>query len=158
MKKHTKFYIIVFSFLVAWLFFVSQTNWIDILRQVFSDINEQNWEVIYLWETSQAVWHALLRQQTAIWNHNWTWWFYPEAPLIVRIAQILLRLTVVLSISMILYNSIKLILQVFKAKSMKSAEAKKDLINVLIWLVLALSSVLIIELLVSASKTIVNAW
>lgn len=153
-----KFYKIIISFIIFGFIFLSNSYWRDILRDVFSDVNwENNWQLIYLWDTSQSVWHSTLRQQTSIWYWSSWRWTYQEAPVIVRIVKTILNITIVLAVPMIIFNSIKLMIQVFKAKSLKSAEAKKDLLNVVYWLLIALSSILIINIMVSATKTVIEA-
>jgi len=114
MKKLIKFYTIFLTSIISIFLFVSQSYWVDILGKVFGDVNWDNWQLIYLWNTSQDVWHALLRQQTAIWNWSSWRWIYQEAPVIVRVVKTILNLTIVLAIPMIIYNSVKLMIQVFK--------------------------------------------
>ena len=50
---------------------------------------------------------------------------HSKAPLIVRITKFLLRMTIVLSISMIIFNSVKYMIEVLWWKDRKSAESKK---------------------------------
>lgn len=157
MKNKIKFYIILLTSIISAFLFTSQTYWIDILGKVFDDVNwVNNWQLIYLWNTSQDVWHTILRQQTAIWSNGHWRWFYQEAPVIVRVVKTILNITIILAIPMIIFNAVKLMIQVFKSKSFKSAEAKKDLLNVIYWLLIALSSMLIINLIISASKTVID--
>lgn len=157
MKNKIKFYTIFITTIISVFLFISQSYWTDILSKVFDDVNwVNNWQLIYLWETSQSVWHSLLRQQTAIWSNGYWRWFYQEAPVIVRVVKTILNLTIILAVPMIIFNAVKLMIEVFKSKSFKSAEAKKDLLNVIYWLLIALSSILIINLIVSASKTIIE--
>lgn len=78
---------------------------------------------------------------------------YSKAPLIVRITKFLLRITIVLSISMVIFNSIKYMIEVIWWKDRKSAESKKNLIYVIIWVILALLSVSIINLIISVPKS-----
>jgi len=76
-----------------------------------------------------------------------------KEPLIVRITKFLLRMTIVLSISMIIYNSILYMIQVMGWKDRKSAEAKNNILWVAGWLILALMSVGIINLVISVPKS-----
>lgn len=48
-----------------------------------------------------------------------------QAPLIVRITKFLLRMTIVLSISMVIFNAVKYMIEILSWKDRKSAESKK---------------------------------
>ncbi|HPC34410.1 MAG TPA: hypothetical protein PLP73_02010 [Candidatus Absconditabacterales bacterium] len=76
-----------------------------------------------------------------------------QAPLIVRIAKFLLRMTVVLSISMVIFNAIKYMIEVLGGKDRKSAESKKNLIYVAVGVIVALLSVSVINLIISVPKS-----
>lgn len=76
-----------------------------------------------------------------------------KAPLIVRITKFLLRMTIVLSITMIIFNAIKYMIEILWWKDRKSAESKKNLIFIASGIVLALMSVSIINLIVSVPKS-----
>jgi len=70
-------------------------------------------------------------------------------PLIVRIAKVLLRITIVLSITMVLYNGILYIIQSASWKEVSQLEAKNNLLYVGWGLLLALCSLAIINLMSS---------
>ena len=123
-------------------------NW-DILSDVFDPVNQRG-SIIYIWNSKDDVWHSVLREGTSY--SRWTW-FYQKAPLLVKFVKIILRITVVLSITMIIFYSIKFMLQVFGWSELKSATAKKDLINVLIWLLIAMFSITAITLVTSLAKS-----
>ena len=72
-----------------------------------------------------------------------------KAPLIVRIAKTLLRITIVISITMVLYAGIMYIIQAASGKELWSLDAKKNLFYVAWWLLLALFSLAIINLISS---------
>ena len=128
----------------------SYTLWdSDMMSDVFQPAKERQ-GVIYIWDDKQTVWHSLLRESS--W-YSFGEWFYKNAPLIVKIVYIILRITVVLSITMIIFYSIKFMLQVFGWSELKSATAKKDLINVLIWLLIAMFSITAITLVTSLAKS-----
>ncbi|HOQ78807.1 MAG TPA: hypothetical protein PLW94_01100 [Candidatus Absconditabacterales bacterium] len=78
---------------------------------------------------------------------------HSKAPLIVRITKFLLRMTIVLSISMIIFNSVKYMIEVLGGKDRKSAESKKNLIYVVSGIMLALLSVSVINLIISIPKS-----
>ena len=146
----------IFLFLLFMIPLFSYTLWDrDIMSEVFQPAKEKQ-GVIYIWDDKQAVWHSLLRESTVL---SWMWggWeFYKNAPLIVKIVYIILRLTVVLSITMIIFYSIKFMIQIFNWSELKSATAKKDLINVLIWLLIAMFSITAVTLVTSLGKSTFN--
>lgn len=77
-----------------------------------------------------------------------------QAPLIVRITKFLLRMTVVLAITMVLYNGILWIVESAKGGDVKDA---KDNIIYIIWgILLALSSVGLINLISSITLSSLN--
>jgi hypothetical protein len=53
-----------------------------------------------------------------------------KAPLIVRIAKFLLRMTIVLSITMVIFNAVKYMFEVLSGKDRNSTESKKNLVFV----------------------------
>ena len=147
-----KIYKKIFLFLLFMIPLFSWTIWQDIVSEVFQPAKVKQW-IIYIWDDKKAVWRSLLRESTVF---SWMWggWeFYKNAPLIVKIVYVILRLTVVLSITMIIFYSIKFMLQVFNWSEIKSATAKKDLINVLIWLLIAMFSITAVTLVTSLGKS-----
>jgi hypothetical protein len=147
-----KIYKKIFLFLLFMIPLFSWTIWQDIMSEVFQPAKVKQW-IIYIWDDKKAVWRSLLRESTVF---SWMWggWeFYKNAPLIVKIVYVILRLTVVLSITMIIFYSIKFMLQVFNWSEIKSATAKKDLINVLIWLLIAMFSITAVTLVTSLGKS-----
>ena len=146
-KKIFKILSVIFTFISLW--YISFSFWNDIMSQAFYPSKEYG-TVIYIWDTKKDVWHSILRDSTSIW---WIW-IYQEAPLIVRIVKIILRITIVLSITMVIFYGIKFMIQVFNWNDYKSAWAKKDLINLFIWLLIALFSITAVNLIISASNTV----
>lgn len=147
-----KIYKKIFLFLLFMIPLFSWTIWQDIMSEVFQPAKVKQW-IIYIWDDKKAVWRSLLRESTVF---SWMWggWeFYKNAPLIVKIVYVILRLTVVLSITMIIFYSIKFMLQVFNWSEIKSATAKKDLINVLVWLLIAMFSITAVTLVTSLGKS-----
>lgn len=135
---------------------------IDLLEQAFDPAIKQNW-LINLGDTKDDVGNEVLRESTNI-SLNTNWWqlfnISTKAPLIVRIAKLLLRITIVLSVTMVLYNWVLYIIQSSKWESPK--DPQKNLINILIWILLALASLWIINLLssitISSLKTSSDFW
>lgn len=68
-------------------------------------------------------------------------------PLFVRVAKLLLRITIALSVTFVLYNAIMYALSF--GDSNKTSSAQKKLLNVIIGVIIALSSVGIIYLIQS---------
>ncbi len=77
-------------------------------------------------------------------------------PLLVRIAKILLRFTVMLSVTMIIYNTILYAMKVMGGDDYLSKESLKKLSYVGLGLVLALSSVILINVIRSISTTLLR--
>lgn len=77
-----------------------------------------------------------------------------QAPLIVRITKFLLRMTIVLSITMILYNGILWVIESAKWGDVK--DAKDNIIYVVGGILLALSSVALINLISSITLSSLN--
>lgn len=153
----------------------------DLMEQAFEA--SRNYEsIIDIWSTKNAVGNQLLRESQTVWvNDNfWKWCFidnqytsYTEdecsirgwdrnvsvldtnsrEPLMVRITKFLLRLTIVLSITMVIVNAIIYMIDVMNGKDISSSESKKNLIFVAWGIVLALSSVGIINLIWSVTKS-----
>jgi len=152
-----------FSFLIVlvvpFLVYFSYCYWdnsscSDLLNCVFEP-SEQYDTIIDFWNTKSDVWHTVLREST---EFELLSWFSTKAPLIVRIVKIILKMTIVLSVTMVIYYGVKFMLQVFKWDDLKSASAKKDLINLFIWLWISLFSVTAVTLVISIPKSSLTTW
>ncbi|MDD3263105.1 MAG: hypothetical protein PHR61_04660 [Candidatus Absconditabacteria bacterium] len=77
-----------------------------------------------------------------------------QAPLIVRITKFLLRLTIVLSITMVLYNGILWVIESAKGGDVK--DAKNNILYIVGGILLALSSVVIINIISSITLSSLN--
>lgn len=153
----------------------------DLMEQAFEAARNHE-SIIDIWSTKNAVWNQLLRESQTVWvNDNfWKWCFidnqytsYTEEecsirwwdwnvsvldtnsrePLMVRITKFLLRLTIVLSITMVIVNAVLYMIDVMSWKDLSSSDAKKNLIFVAWGIILALSSVGIINLIWSVTKS-----
>lgn len=124
----------------------------DLLNCVFKEAKTRN-TIVNLWNDKKAVWNAFLKSSSGF---SWWQWIYENAPVIVKIVKIILKMTVVLSVTMVIFYSIKFMLEVFKWSDYKSAGAKKDLINVFIWLLIALFSITAVTLVISIPKKTLN--
>ncbi len=96
---------------------------------------------------------------STLWNQDFCqqilWWDWnvpvltTEAPLIVRIAKFLLRITMVLAVTMVIFNGVMRIIESSKWGDVK--DAKKNITMILIGLLIALMSLGIINLISSIS-------
>lgn len=180
-RHHLFLYIVTLFFSILWLFLLSVSFGQDLMEQAFQTAKSYD-AVLDLWETKDAVGNEILRESASVdMNENFgqgcfvngnfvdvteneclelggdrdTQVFEVNAnpPLIVRITKFLLRMTIVLSITMVIYNSILYMVQVLWGKDWKSAEAKNDLIRVVGGIIVALMSVGLINLVVSIPKS-----
>ena len=118
-------------------------------------INPSNDEILYVYDNNQKL-KIDNERDCAI-----AWWVWKSdvfdvtytTPFIVRISKILLSITMVLAITMIIFTSVKLMINILWWKDLKSSSVKKDLLMVVIWVLLALFSVTIINLLRSVTKS-----
>ena len=182
-KKTLIVYILSFFFSISGFFLLDNAFWTDLMEQVFNPAMSHDyiiniwknkktvWDTILREKTVIEVWGAPfqpacfinnvkqegLNEQTCIqmgWQRKTEIInVHSKAPLIVRITKFLLRMTIVLSISMIIFNSVKYMVEVLWWKDRKSAESKKNLIYVVSWIMLALLSVSVINLIISIPKS-----
>ena len=161
MKKIiNKIFSILFLFVVPFLTYFSYCYWVecwngdDLLNCVFNPSRQYD-TIIDFWNDKDSVWHTVLREST---EFSWWSWFYQKAPFIVKVVKIILKITVVLSVTMVIFYSVKFMLQVFKWNDYKSATAKKDLINLFIWLLIALFSITAVTLVISIPKSWLTSY
>ena len=76
------------------------------------------------------------------------------APLIVRITKFLLRITMVLAVTMVIYNGIMYVLESAKWGEVK--DAKKNITFIIVWILIALMSLGIINLISSITVSSLN--
>ena len=124
---------------------ISPCFW-DMMQEIFEPV-QQN--IFYIWTTPSSVWSTVLQQQTEAGFLT----INTEETLIVRLVKFILKITIILSVTMVIYYSVKFLLQVFGGNDLKSIGAKKDLINLIIWLLIALFSITAIELIISIPKS-----
>lgn len=119
----------------------------DLLKQAFSEA--QDWEY-----ASEEEWDDILGRKSfdlvswLTWNGRLQW------PIISRIAQFMLRMVVVLAIPMILYSAITIMLASWDES--KLTEGLKRIWYVVLWVFIALASVMIVLLIISITNT--NLW
>ena len=75
-----------------------------------------------------------------------------KAALIVRVTRLLLILTISLSVTMILYNGMVYIIETWQGKEWKSLA--KNVVLIVVWILVALFSVVIINLIQSTTVTL----
>ncbi len=135
-------------FLVTSIFFRWTSYSADDLLKQLIEPAQQTDTVINLGENVKTVWNSIIGWSTEIsidWiGNNWS--------LIVRITRFILILTIALAVTMILYNWFLYIVQ-----SWKWEDWKKHITNVMriiVWILIALFSVIIINLIQSIPKTL----
>ncbi len=87
------------------------------------------------------------------WDYNTTA-LQTEAPLIVRIAKFFLRITMVLAVTMVIFNGIMRIIE--SAKWAEVKDAKKNITLIVVGILIALMSLWIINLI--SSITVSSLW
>ncbi len=136
-------YTIFVFFWLALPFFTSATDG-DLLKQAYDQAQRREYAADQEWE--EILWSSTL-------NISF-WWFELQWPIISRIAQFMLRLVVILSIPMLLYSGITIMLAA--GDSGKLVEALKHVWYVVLWVFIALASVMIVLLIISITNT--NLW
>ncbi len=105
-----------------------------------NDLQSQMSEVGYVWTTTDFC------QQILGWDDDVAV-LTTEAPLIVRIAKFLLRITMVLSVTMVIFNGIMWIIESSKWSEVK--DAKKNITLIIMGIIISLMSLGIINLISS---------
>lgn len=153
--------------------------------QVWWRTSSQVWHEVLRWWTSIQAWESrsavcldpetdaviymyVSWQKLTIDNEvdcNIAWWRFErdildtvnEPPLVVKVTKLLLRITMILAITMVIFSSVKLMIEIISWKvDLKSSWAKKNLINIIIWILIALFSVTIINLVMSIPKSSIS--
>jgi hypothetical protein len=135
-------------FLITSIFFRWTSYSADDLLEQLIEPAQQTDTIINLGENVKTVWNSIIGWSTEIsidWiGNNWS--------LIIRITRFILILTIALAVTMILYNWFLYIVQ-----SWKWEDWKKHITNVMriiVWILIALFSVIIINLIQSIPKTL----
>jgi len=106
-----------------------------------TDIQTQMTALGYTWTDK-----TIFCQQILGWDYN-TSVLTTEAPLIVRIAKFLLRITMVLAVTMVIFNGIMRIIE--SAKWAEVKDAKKNIVLIVVGILIALMSLWIVNLISS---------
>ena len=135
----------------SFTFATEGSNSEDFVNQAFSismdaDLVVGKWLV---WNTKEWVWNFLLKWGTEI--DLWEGSMKQKDSFVVSLTRFIVRFTLVIAITMIIYNWI-----VFVVKSTKWEAPKdvlKNIIYIIVWVLLALASVVIIRLANSVGTT-----
>lgn len=182
-KKNIIIYLITLLFAICGIILLNKAFWQDLMEQAFGPSmsydtvvklgNTKNavWNTMLKESLSIEAWESVFKKscfinkqiQNGVTESKCTemWWdrkieiidVNVKAPLIVRITKFLLRMTIILSITMVIFNSVKYMIEVLWWKDRNSAESKKNLIFVAAWVIVALMSVSIINLVISVPKS-----
>ena len=140
-----------FSVFVGWITLAAEgSNSNDLLDQAF-DISIQADNVAWngiVWKDKEFVWNFLLQW----WTEIVIWWDSSKRDsFVVSVARFLVRFTLVLAITMIIYNWIMYVIKSSKGESSK--DTLKNLIYIVVGVLLALTSIVIVRLASSVGKT-----
>jgi hypothetical protein len=98
--------------------------------------------VVDLWNTVDAAWNDVFNWWTKLTEN----WLERVDPLIIRVTKLFLKITILLSIVMVIVTWIKFIIAMWEGWFQKNL---KKLLPIVVWLLIALFSVVIIEILSS---------
>ena len=122
-------------------------------------INGQHVSKSELEEQMSAAWYSKSSQefceQVLGWDND-TPVLTKEAPLLVRITKFMLRITMVLAVTMVIYNGIMWIIESAKGGDVK--DAKKNITFIIIGILIALMSLGIINLISSITVSSLGTW
>ena len=138
--------IIISSILLIFWWMVLADN--DLLYETIRPSQE---EIIFPWSSEKTVWAKVFNWETKV-SIGKDSWITSSANLFAKVTRLLLMLVITLSITMILYNWIKYIVEDWQWKDSKNL--KKNVAYIVVWILLSLFSVIIITLLRSVPTTI----
>lgn len=121
-------------------------------------LNPENNEILYVYDNNERL-VIDNEEDCAI-----AWWVWDRdiidvtytTPLIARITKILLSITMILAITMIIFTSVKLMVKILVEGNPNRKDLVKDIKWIIIWVLLALFSVTIINLLRSVTESSIN--
>ncbi len=137
----------IIAFLCFWYGIVPATYGIDILERVFTP-SKQNNQIIDIWNTKNAVWNTVFKQSIDL----LTWDI--QQPLYVRMIKIILRGTLIIWISMWIVVWIKYIFSQWDETEQKKIQWY--LWNIIYGILIALWSLVMVELILSITRTSVT--
>ena len=111
--------------------------WITLAGDLlFETIKDAKQEMIYPWESRNSVWNEVFRgvKQVSIDGGGLDTKSVPD--LFAKVTRLLLMLVITLSVTMILYNGIKYILEIWQWKDSKSL--MKNVVYIVEWIMISL--------------------
>lgn len=150
-KKNIKYLLTfsVFTIVLLWCF-SSAAN--DLLWQAIDPAYQDN-NIITMWENVDQVWKSIIIWSNASVTIEGHWGFVgKKASIIVKVTKILLSLVIALAVTMILYNGMMYIIQTWQWKEAK--DLTKNIAYIVVWILVALFSVVIITLIQSIPNTL----
>jgi len=147
LRSYRTFHFMFFTFIllitsIVTYIFSDKIYAADLLEQAFQPAITND-TIINLWAGKNAVGNEILRWSVSV----DLWGITKEAPLIVRIAKFLLRITMVLAVTMVIFNGIMWIIESSKWAEVK--DAKKNITLIVVGILIALMSLGIINLISS---------
>lgn len=118
--------------------------WADLLQKAYDEAQDRDY-------ASDAEWDEILWRKSLNISFGWV---ELQWPIISRVAQFMLRMTVILAVPMVIYSWIRIMLAAWD--SAKFSDALKHVWFVVLWVFLALASVMIVLLIISITNT--NLW
>lgn len=133
--------LVVFSPLaIVWWAFADD-NSKDQMYNAFHPSMQKDY-VIWRWESANAAWSEVFSSTN----------LSGKPPLLIRFIKILMNIIISISVTMILWNWVQYIIAVWKWEDWK--KLYKNILYVVIWILVALFSVVIVNILQSVSTTI----
>ncbi len=148
--KKILIFVLFFSFWLSSLSFATEGSTSqDFLEQVFSPAIQQDTIVggDSIGTTKRSVWKYVLKEGTTINIGGSDAGIHKRQSLIIQITKFLLWMTMVLAVTMIIYNGVMYVVKASKGENPK--EILNNLIYIWVWILLALLSVVIIRLVSS---------
>lgn len=143
MKKIFYSIVIAYTLISPYLYSNAQADLLDTAFQPSKNLDQ----VVNIGNSKNAVWNEVFRGSTEVKIGKDGITTQQRDPLLVRITKTLLRITIGLSIPMIIFAGVKTIMTAINGGDYK--DHLKDVITILAWLVLALSAIGIIYLIQS---------
>lgn len=152
MLNYIKYWMVAFFMLLFFLWWYFFTAKADLVGDLFDYSRTQDDTIINLGDNPTQVWNNVLNWDTEV---EWNWKKVEtsqSASIIVKVTKLLLVLIIALSVTMILYNGMVYIIQTWQWKEWKSLI--KNVLLIVVWILVALFSVVIINLIQSIPTTI----
>lgn len=123
----------------------------DLMQQAFCVANRKD-TIIDVWHTANAVGNEVIKGSTKI-SIGWSKFFdvSKNESIIMRITKFILMLTIVLSVTMIILNGIQYIIKSWNGED--PSKSRTNLIYIVVGIILALFSVVIVNLLRSVGES-----